>query len=94
MITMGFAFGISDVVTLDTPFSYNGNIVYSSYIYVYTAAGDIVYRNSAGELQYLPSAAIGYHPIAASEIVTSGDVNGVTRTTGATGLAYCGSVKY
>jgi len=94
MITMGFAFGISDIVTLDTPFSYNGNLIYSSYIYVYTAAGDIVYRNSAGDLQYLPSAALGYNPIAAAEIVTSGDVNGTTRTTTATGLAYCASTKY
>ena len=94
MITNGFAFGISDLVTLDTPFTYGGNLVYSSYIYVYTAAGDIVYMNSAGELQYLPSAAIGYHPIAASQIVTSGTVNGVSRTTGATGLAYCSSVRY
>lgn len=94
MITNGFAFGLSDIVTVDTPFSYNGNPVYSSYIYVYTSAGDIVYRNSAGDLQYLPSAAVGYHPIAASEIVTTGTVNGSSRTTTATGLAYCASVKY
>lgn len=94
MITNGFAFGISDIVTLDTPFTYGDQLIYSTYIYVYTAAGDIVYMNSAGELSYLPSAAIGYHPIAASQIVTSGDVNGTTRTTGATGLAYCASVKY
>lgn len=94
MITNGFAFGISDIVTLDTPFEFNGNPVYTSYIYVYTSAGDIVYRNSAGVLQYLPSASLGYHPIAASEIVTIGDVNGISRNTSATGLAYCGSVKY
>lgn len=94
MITNGFAFGISDLVTLDTPFEYRGALIYSSYIYVYTAAGDIVYRNSAGDLQYLPSASLGYHPIAASEIVTSGDVNGTTRTTGATGLVFCASGKY
>lgn len=94
MITNGFAYGISDIVTVDTPFEYRGALLYSSYIYVYTTAGDIVYRNSVGDLQYLPSAALGYHPIAASEIVTSGTVNGVSRTTSAVGMAYCASGKY
>ena len=94
MITLGFAFGYSDIVTLDTPFTNGTNPIYSSYIYVYGSAGDIVYRNSAGDLQYLPSATLGYNPIAATEILTTGVVNGVSRDTTATGLAYCASTKY
>ncbi len=89
MITMGFTFGYSDVVTLDTDFPQ-----ISSYIYVHGSAGDIVFMNSAGELQYLPNAGLGYHPISAKQILLAGTVNGTPRNTTATGLVYCSSGKY
>lgn len=84
MITNGFAFGISDAVTLDTNFP-----MPSAYIYVGTAAGDIVYVNTAGDNQVLLNAGLGYHPIAARRILTNGTVNGTPRVTSATGLCYC-----
>lgn len=85
MISWGFAFGYSDVVTLDVPFEKP-----SIYIYVGDTAGDIVYENSAGLAQFFPGAlASGIYPIAARRILTSGTVNGVSRTTTATSLVYC-----
>lgn len=84
MISYGFAFGYADAVVLDTNF-----VKPSIYIYVQGAAGDIVFENTAGEAQYLPNAALGYHPIAARRILTNGTVNGTPRTTTATGMAYC-----
>lgn len=94
MITNGVSFGLSDIVTLDTQFTVNSRNFYSTYIYVGSTAGDIVFQNSAGINQWLQAASLGYHPIAAGKILTSGVVNGVSRTTTATGMSYCGSVVY
>ena len=88
MITKGFTADYQDVVTVGSLFSLNSINYISSYIYVYGTAGDIVYKNKYGALCYAPSAALGYHPISAIEIVSSGSVNGVTRTTGATGMSW------
>lgn len=91
MKTNGRSFGISDVVVADTPFTYRGKNIYSTKILVGTT-GNIVYRNSVGDLQYIASAPTGYHDIAASEIVASGTVNGVSRTTTASNMTYCCSI--
>lgn len=85
MISWGFAFGFSDLVTVDTNF-----VKPSCYIYVSGSTGNIVYENSAGEAQYFPNAqANNIYPIAARRILSSGTVNGVSRTTTATSLVYC-----
>jgi hypothetical protein len=94
MITNGISFGISDLVTLDAQFVYNGRNIYTTAIYVGGAPGNIVYINSAGDAQWIQNAALGYHPIAAASIVTSAIVNGTLRTTTATGMQYCASVQY
>lgn len=86
MYTYGRGFGYSDAVTLDTAFPHA-----STFIYVATTAGNIVYENTAGEQQVLIGAAVGYHPIVARKILTSGTVNGIARTTTAVGLSYCTS---
>lgn len=88
MYTYGKTYGYSDVVTLDTNFP---NI--STYIHVGTTAGNIVYENSVGENQYIANAGLGYHPIAARKILTSGVVNGISRTTTAVNLSYCTSAQ-
>lgn len=85
MISWGFAFGYSDLVTLDEYF-----VKPSIYIYVSGATGNVVYENPAGDAQYLPGVMPnGFYPIAARRILTSGTVNGTSRTTTATGLVYC-----
>lgn len=84
MISFGFAFGYSDYATVDVNFPKP-----SVYIYVSGASGNIVYENSAGEAQWLPGALEGgIYPIAARRILSTGTVNGVSRTTSATGLVY------
>lgn len=87
MITNGFTYGISDAVSLDVEF------LPSSYIYVYTTAGDIVYLNTNDQIQYLPNAGLGYHPMSAKKILSSGIAHGTYQTTTAAGLAYCSSTK-
>jgi hypothetical protein len=85
MITWGFAFNYSDLVTIGINFIYP-----SAYIYVSGNTGDIVYLNSAGLPQYFPNAqGNNIYPIGATQIVTSATINGVLRTTTATGLVYC-----
>lgn len=80
----GFTVGYSDLVTIDTPF-----LVLSSYIYVPTGGtGDIVWLNASGNPQFLSAAGVGYHPLAASQIVTSATVNGTLRTTSASNMTY------
>jgi hypothetical protein len=88
MITLGFSYDYSDLVTLDQPFPFP-----STYILV-GITGDIVFENRYGELQWVANAQPGYHPIAAKKIVTSGDVNDVPRSTTASGLIYCASPVY
>lgn len=87
MITNGFAFGWSDLVTIGVNFPYA-----SSFIYITSSgtSGDIVYMNTAGVAQWLPGCLAGMlYPIGAASIVASATVNGVLRTTTATGMAYC-----
>lgn len=88
MYTYGKSFGYSDAVILDTNFPHP-----STYIYVATTAGNIVYENTAGEQQVLLGAVVGYHPITARRILSSGVVNGIARTTTAVGLSYCTSAQ-
>lgn len=89
MITLGFSFSYSDVVTVDILFPYA-----SSYIYVGDTAGDIVYEAPDGTAQWVQNAGLGYNPIAAKRVLTSGTVNGTPRTTTATGMVYCCSPTY
>lgn len=85
MISWGFAFGYSDLATIDTLFAKP-----SVYLYVAGVGGDIVYENTLGEAQYFPnSQANNIYPIAARRILTSGTVNGNLRTTAATNIVYC-----
>ena len=94
MITLGFTGSYSDAVTVDTTFPlFNGQPFASTYIYV-GVAGDIVWKNPLGVLNWLPGAAVGYHPISAIEIVSSGTVNGNMRTTTASSMAYLASGNY
>lgn len=85
MISWGFVFNYSDLVTIDTNFIYP-----SCYLYVSGNGGDIVYQNTAGLAQYFPNAqANNIYPIGAVKILTSGTVNGTLRTTTATNIVYC-----
>lgn len=85
MLTNGFVFNYSDLVSVGTAFPFP-----SYYIYVSGNSGDIVYQNSAGLAQYFPAAQAGMgYAIGATKILSSAMVNGVSRTTGATGLVYC-----
>lgn len=88
MITMGFTFSYSDLVTIGKVFP-----AWSTFIYV-QGAGDIVYQAQDGTYQWIQAAQPGYHQISTNMIVSSGTVNGTTRTTSATGLMYCYSPKY
>jgi hypothetical protein len=88
MITNGSSFGYSDTVTLDADLPYASTYIYSG------DGGDIVYLNTAGEEQWFKGAAANqFIPIAAKKILTSGTVNGTSRTTSATNMVYCCSVK-
>lgn len=89
MQTFGFSCGFSGEVTLDVALP-----VPSTYIFLPSTAtqGGIVYKNTAGQLQWWPYAVLGYNPIAATMIVTSGTVDGMSRTTTATPMGWAGSV--
>lgn len=89
MITLGFTFSYSDVVTEGVAFPFP-----SSYIYVNTTAGDIVYQAPNGSYQWVQGAGLGYNPIAALMVVSSATVNGTPRTTSAVGMVYCCSPIY
>ena len=87
MLTLGFAFGYSDVSTIDEKFPHP-----SSQLHVPGSSGEIVYQNTAGDYQYFPEAQSGvFYPISAVKIVTSATVNGILRTTTATEIVYCSS---
>lgn len=87
MQTNGFVFGLSDLATVDQNFPQP-----SSYLYVSGSGGDIVFMNTAGNAQYFPDAQANImYPIGAVRILSSAVVNGVSRTTTATEIAYCSS---
>lgn len=87
METKGFVPSLSDAVTLDQFFPY---VAY--YILVSGVAGDIVWQNDQGQLNYISNAPIGYNIVGATKILSSGTVNGTPRTTTASGLTYfCGT---
>lgn len=94
MITWGFVASYSDLAVNDVPFpnGANGLPMPSSYLYVSGAGGNIVWKNVYGDAQYIPNALTGqYFPVGAVEILASGVVNGVARTTSATGIVYMSS---
>lgn len=90
MVTLGFTFGYSDVAVNGTPFP-NGQV--STYLYVQTA-GDIVYQGGDGKAQFLQGAGVGYHPVSTNLVLSSGTVNGTSRTTTASGIVWCAGGKY
>lgn len=95
MITWGFVASYSDAVTLNTPFTttVNGDLLTlnSQYIGV-NGSGDIVWLNGLGLPQWLPGALAGQiYPIGASQIVSAATVNGVPRSTTATGMLWFAS---
>lgn len=87
MQTNGFAFGYSDLAVLDRAFP---NLSYYVFIPASAASGHIVYLNTANQAQWIKDAIPGFlYPIGARMILSSGTVNGVTRSTTATELMYC-----
>lgn len=85
MISWGFAFGYSDLATVDVLFEKP-----SCYLWVSGSTGDIVYENSTGSPQFFPNAqGNNIYPIAARRILSTGTVNGISRTTTATNIVYC-----
>lgn len=98
MITWGFVVSYSDVVTVGQPFTMTINGVLTTFTSTYVGieesggSGDIVWLNALGIPQWLPNAQAGqYYPIGASQIVASGTVNGVSRTTTATSMLWMAS---
>lgn len=97
MITWGFVASYGDAVTIGQPFVatlLDGSklTLISTYITVNGGAGDIVWLNASGVPQWLPGAVLGQtYLIGASKIVASATVNGISRTTTATGLSYLAS---
>jgi hypothetical protein len=88
MVTLGFTFSYSDSVVNDTAFPF-----VSSYILI-GGSGDLVYEAPDGSAQWLPSAPIGYNPIAAKRVLSNGVVNGVARVTTSTSMVYCAAPKF
>ena len=86
----GYIVNYSNAVTLDTDFILNDTTYVSSYIYIATA-GDLVWMNSDGQLNFIENAQAGYHPINATQIVTSGSVGGVSQATGASEISWFAS---
>lgn len=84
MITWGFACGYSGLAVIGVNFPKP-----SSYLYVSGNTGNIVFLNSNGQPQYFPNAqGNNLYPLAASQIVASAVINGVTYTTTATNIVY------
>jgi hypothetical protein len=95
MQAYGFICDYSDGVTLNTAFQAKDGssndvltVTISSYISVGGSAGGIVYVDKFGYTQWWPNAFVGYNPIAATKILSSATVNGVSRTTTATSLGW------
>lgn len=107
-ITMGYTTSLSDQVVLDTFFDQiqtggsgsvspiqtdpNQNVV-SSYVLI-GSAGDIVYENVHGDLQYMQSVPAGLMPMAATRIMTAGTVRGTPRTTTANLMSWMADYPY
>ena len=92
MYTNGFVPVASDAVVVDQVFS--GSIagktqnVVAAYITV-GVGGDIVWKNQYGDLNWMPGTLAGLtYVIGAVEIVSSGTVNGTSRTTTATTMTW------
>ena len=95
-ISNGVSAGYADVVIPDTPFGVgsSGLPIMSTYISV-GSSGDIVFRNTVGDLQFLSNVSSGtLIPIASTEIVSSGNVRGIFRTTTASLMGWLGSERY
>jgi len=95
-ITLGVSAGYSNAVANDIPFGFDalGKPFISTYIIVGTT-GNIVWKNSVGELQYVQNVSSGTTlGIAATEIVSAGNVYGVLRTTTAAQLSALWSNQY
>lgn len=85
MITNGFVAGYVDLAVVDTNFPFASSYLAAS------VAGDIVFENTLGQAQYIPSALViagMLMPAGARRILSSGTVNGTPRTTTATGIVY------
>jgi hypothetical protein len=95
MITWGFVAGYGDAITVGKPFTQTINGVLTTFTATYITvanAGDVVWLNQLGIPQWLPGAQAGFsYPIGASQIVSSATVNGVSRTTTASGFSYLAS---
>jgi len=96
MITWGFVAAYSDTVALNTPITVTVNGKTSTpsvaFVTVTTTDGDLVWLNGLGIPQFLPGCIAGVsYPIGATQIVSSGIVNGVSRTTTAVGFSWMGS---
>lgn len=107
-ITSGFTAALADTVTIDQYFgqiqtggsSTVSNVqtnpyqnIMSTYVLV-SAAGDIIFENQQGDLQYMPGTPEGLFPISATKIVSAGLVRGIPRTTTATVSTWYAGYKY
>jgi hypothetical protein len=106
-ITLGFTASLSDEIVLDQYFdsiqtggqgSYGVpseafQNVTSTYVLVQTA-GDIVFENALGELQFVSGAGEGLFPLAATRIVSLGTVRGVVKSTTAVCSTWFADYKY
>ena len=84
MQTFGFVASNSDLIVNDVAIP-AGKVGY--HLYVGGGGGDIVWENAKGEYNYIHNAALGsvFCP-GLVKVLSSGEVNGTVRTTGATGL--------
>jgi len=107
-ITNGFTTSLSDEVTvneyfLNTQTGGSGTVstsqtnstqpVVSTYILV-SNAGNIIYENQLGELQYVKLAPEGLFPLSATKILSSGNVRGTVRSTTAIISTWFADYKY
>jgi hypothetical protein len=94
MRTKGFVPSASDQVTIGTAFNATVNGVantpcVATYI-TFVFAGNVVWQNYLGDLQYMVAAANTTYILGATAIVASGTVNGTARTTTVTSATWYG----
>lgn len=83
---VGLAFTRTGLITLDADVG-----EYFKMLKVGTTGGDIVYIGPDGNPNWLPNCVAGsYNPAIGFKVVTSATVNGVSRTTTATPVVWCG----